>query len=78
MVNLELVRLMQSQGQFDDATTYLNRLAQNKSLDAQQRLQVAYLEAAGGQQGAAIQMLGQADGVQGEALRAALLRRAAM
>lgn len=74
-VGIELVRLMQSQGQFDDSAMYLNRLVNNKSLTADQRLQVAMLEAAGGQRDAALQMLGQSGGEQGEILRAGLLRQ---
>jgi tetratricopeptide (TPR) repeat protein len=74
-ISLELVRLMQSQGQFDDAAPYLNKLAQNKSLNAQQRLQVALLQAAAGQRDAALAMLGQNGGAEGLALRAELLRQ---
>lgn len=74
-INMQLVQLMQNAGRFDDAAPYLIRLSQNKSLDSQQRLQLAVLLANSGQRQAAMNMLGEGGGLQRDTLRAALLRQ---
>jgi tetratricopeptide (TPR) repeat protein len=57
LISLELARLLQQDGRFEEANQYLDRLTRSKNLDADQRTRAAAMLAKGGDAEGAIKLL---------------------